>query len=132
MLRQLFGTIITSPFTLQNIPDFPYMEWNQMQSRYIEYSNWYKSVPLTEITYDKTSGTTIDKYPLKINPIPNSCERHATVLLGNTIESIRDSGVPIKFAMRTTDSDRNSVIVDTITDAFIYGGGGALFSSILP
>jgi len=100
-----------------------------MQEAYLELSDWYGSVPLQETIQDKTSGTTIDKYPLKINPIPNSCERHATVLLGNTIESIRDSGVPIKFALRKTDSKRSSIIVDAITDALISGGGGALFSS---
>src|SRR4026207_1130627 len=94
LVQSLFAT--TVPFTLQNLEGFPYSDWTNQQARYADFELWYSGKALDEKIQDK-QGNLIDKFPLKLNPIRNTCEKHASVLLGTTLESIRDEGVPISF-----------------------------------
>jgi hypothetical protein len=97
-VKQLFS--VSSPFTLQNIVGFPYMDWLTQQGKYEEYESWYSGEALSETIVD-AKGNRIDKFPLRLNPIPNTCEKHTSLLLGNTLESIRYGGVPVTFVPKT-------------------------------
>jgi hypothetical protein len=141
-VRQVFN--VSTPFTLQSIPEFPYSDWLNQQTRYLEYENWYTGAALDEKITD-SKGNQIDKFPLKLNPIPNTAEKHTALLLGNTLESIRDGGVPVTFIPETPSQTSKSedgepnidpaqekarqVITDALVNAFLGGGGGSLFVS---
>lgn len=117
-----------SPFALQSVPGFPYSDWVAQQERYLEFERWYSGAALDDKIQDK-NGNLIDKFPLHLNPIPNTCEKHTAVLLGNTLESIRDGGVPVTFVPEGEDKEGGQVVSDALTNAFLAGGGGQLFVS---
>ncbi len=125
-VQSLFS--VSTPFTLQSLAGFPYSDWTNQQTRYADYENWYSGKALNEQIQDK-QGNLIDKFPLKLNPIKNTCEKHASVLLGTTLESIRDEGVPISFISEGEDEEAGKAVNQALINAFRGGGGGSLFVS---
>lgn len=116
-----------APWTLRDLDDFPFSEWSTMQEYYKTFDDWYEGLPLEEKITD-SDGNSVDKYPVRINPIPNTCEKHAAVLLGNTLESIRNSGLPVDFlADAGTAEEVSSKVRDVIVNSFKKTGSGALF-----
>lgn len=126
-VQSLFSSIAT-PFTLQTLEGFPYSDWMNQQERYAVLESWYSGKALDEKIQDK-AGNLIDKFPLKLNPIKNTCEKHASVLLGTTLESIRDEGVPVSFISEGEDEDAGKAVNQALINAFKGGGGGSLFVS---
>jgi hypothetical protein len=72
-----------------------------MQAHYSPLIQWFDGIPLNAQLVDSQTGETIDRYPIKLNPIPGTCQKHAAVLLGNTLESIREGGLPIQFVPKS-------------------------------
>ena len=116
------------PNSLQNLPGFPFVAWTNQSAVYTNWNKWYFGVPLKETTYDKASKTDIEKYPLHINPLKKTCERHASVLLGTSLDSIHYGGIPVVPFPRP--ENRNKEVSKTIKKALIKvwedNGGGAL------
>ena len=116
-----------APWTLRDLDDFPFSEWSTMQEFYKEYDDWYDGTPLEEQITD-AEGVSVDKYPVRINPIPNTCEKHAAVLLGNTLESIRNGGMPVDFlADAGTAPEVAEKVKNVIINSFKRAGAGAMF-----
>lgn len=123
-----------------------YTLWTQQQTYYQDLINWYEGGPLDEQYQDPVTKQMIDKYPLHINPIKNTCEKHAAILLGATLDDIRFGGVPIQFIVEGDKakedgktkpnpdedktkgrSDQQNRIENCLVDVFKNSGGGATF-----
>lgn len=118
----------TTPFNLSRLADFPFSDWSSMQEYYGVYIDWFAGKPLNEQIVDTKTGQAVDRFPIKLNPIPGTCEKHAAVLLGNTLESVREGGLPVQFIPTSEKSpERAEVIAQAIGKAFDYAGGGAMF-----
>lgn len=83
-----------SSFSLENLDGFPYIEWTQLQGRYTHYEKWFDGSALydEEIAPD---GSRTNLYPLKMNPLPATAQKHASVLLGQYAEVISGNGLPV-------------------------------------
>jgi len=68
-------------FNLASVKGFPYSEYSILQSRYAEQIAWYLGLTLDE-TFE-ADGKNIEKYPIKLNPIPTTCAKHAFALMGD-------------------------------------------------
>ena len=88
------------PFSLKALDGFPYTDWSNMQERYALLEKWYSGDALDDKIENETTSEIIDKYPIHINPLPNTCEKHTIILLGNNLESIRNANLPIRFTVK--------------------------------
>ena len=124
--NQLWGT---SPWTLQDVPDFPLIAWNNQTSYYKLLPQWYDGTQLLETTSDKASDKAIEKYPIKINPIQNTCEKHASTLFGTTLDSIRQGAMPIKFTVDPNDVEEKQIhrIEKALRNVFSDNHCGSIF-----
>jgi hypothetical protein len=97
---------------------------------YRELESWYLGTILNVEVIDKASGHKFERYPLKINPIRNTCELHATTLIGKPASSIQDGGAPIRFVCTPeTPDDQKERIEDALKQVWIDNQGSALFAS---
>lgn len=118
----------TTPFNLSQLADFPFSDWTTMQEYYGVYIDWFAGKPLNETIVDTKTGQAVERFPIKLNPIPGTCEKHAAVLLGNTLESIREGGLPIQYIPTSEKSpEKAEVISQALNKAFEFAGGGAMF-----
>ena len=124
-------TPISGPYFLQDLKDFPYMSWSNQLSVYTALKSWYDGDFLNATVPDASSGTEIEKYPVKINPLRGTCEKHAVTLFGQTLDSIRYSGIPIKILPKLDKEDkvRSEKIVNALSKVFDDNGMGGLFVS---
>ena len=128
IFNRLVNPTETTPFNLSQLADFPFSDWSSMQEYYGVYIDWFAGGPLNEQIVDTKTGQAVDRFPIKLNPIPGTCEKHAAVLLGNTLESIREGGLPIQFIPTSEKSpEKAEVISQAIGRAFEHAGGGAMF-----
>jgi hypothetical protein len=116
------------PSSLQNLPGFPYVAWTNQTAVYSNWNRWYFGNVLDEKTFDKASQKFIETYPLHINPLKKTCERHASVLLGTSLDSIHYGGIPV--APMPRPAKKNKELADTIKTALENvwedNGGGAM------
>lgn len=128
------------PFDLEQLEDFPYLDWTNMQQRYAVLEKWYSGEALNQKIENDQTGEVVDKYPIRINPIQNTCEKHATVLLGDNLESIRNGNLPIRFSIKKklkpgekrdpSENDKNIAIInDALVATMQDAGAGAMFVS---
>ena len=97
---------------------------------YRELESWYLGTILNVEVIDKGSGKRFDRYPLKINPIRNTCELHATTLIGKPASSIQDGGAPVKFVCAPeTPDDQKQRVESALKQVWIDNQGSALFAS---
>ena len=75
------------PFTIEGLVDFPSQEWNRNLIRYSELESWYDGSVLDETV--ERQGKEIEVYPVKINPIPNTVEKHTYFLFGQVEQDER-------------------------------------------
>lgn len=99
-----------STFSLENLDGFPFLEWTQLQGRYSWYEKWFDGSALyeEEIAPD---GSRTNLYPLKMNPIPATAQKHASVLLGQYAEVISGNGMPIDLRVSVKAEKRRKVDV---------------------
>ncbi len=118
------------PFTLQGLEGFPYQQYMTQLSIYEELTSWYKGTALDDTVEITKNGkkTRVSKYPLQINPLKKTVEKHVAVLMGSTPTNIRDGAMPVRFRpdLPAEEKDRSEKIVKAINKAFITGGGGAM------
>jgi hypothetical protein len=93
MSRPLRTIQPATPYTIQTIPGFPFMEWTQQVAYYEGLQHWYSGQVLNE----KDKVENIEQYPIKINPLKTTARRHTSVLFGVNLDSINFGGVPVRF-----------------------------------
>lgn len=100
-------------FSLADIPGFPFDEYNRNRARYQEMHDWYHGTYLEE-TMISATGKTIERYPLRINPIVGACYKHAYTLFGESIQDDRPlvfpKVVPPTKTMKTKARDAESTL----------------------
>lgn len=62
---------------------FPLPLWQQQQSRYIEYWQWYTGEALARDKFETDAGASYEKYPLRINTIRNFARKKASLIFGD-------------------------------------------------
>lgn len=137
-LANIFETLVNriqvTPWTLSSIRDFPFNDWSTMQAYYLPLKQWYDGTPLSEVVADRETGELVPKYPIRLNPIPRTCEKHVSVLFGHTLESIRQGGMPIQFLPEMeekTDTAKIETLKKALSAAFGNGGGAMFVSNAL-
>lgn len=132
---------VLGPFTLESLQGFPYTDWTSMQEKYADLKKWYDGSALDEKLINETTGEEVDKYPIHLNPIPNTCEKHTIILLGNTLESIRQGNLPIRYTIiekekdgkktgtKAEDDPNLDIIENALVESFKEHGAGAMFVS---
>lgn len=74
-------------FSLQDLENFPYSEYNRNMSRYTRLESWYSGEALNETV--ERQGKEIELYPVKYNPLPRTVEQHTYYLFGQVRQDER-------------------------------------------
>jgi len=127
-----FATSVFSPistFNLQDVEGFPYTAWMEQQIFYQEMEDWWKGVPLSAVIVDTKTGKTIEKFPIKINPIKGTCHKHAATVMGQGVDSIRFGGLPFQLLpdLKKNEKKKGEVITDAFKILFKDNAFGAAF-----
>lgn len=130
VVQQIVNSIGNKPFTLEGLKGFPIDQYRAQQDIYSELTTWYKGTALNDTVQITKNGvkTNVSKYPLKINPLKKTVEKHVAVLMGSTPSNIRDGAMPVRFRpdLPAEEKERSEKIVKAIIKAFMTGGGGAM------
>jgi hypothetical protein len=102
-LRQLISEP-TKPFALEDMEGFPYAEYQRNLTRYNEMERWYDGEVLQETV--ESGGKKIERYPVKINPIPDTIEKHTHFLFGEVKLDDRPLVTPRIIPREDSDADR--------------------------
>lgn len=98
-LQDVMESFDSAPFTLQDIPGFPYERYSEQLSRYEEAERWFTGHALDE---QAGEGEQIDLYPMRVNPLISTVLKHAFILLGEVEDDSRPTVVP-KIAFQTPE-----------------------------
>ena len=90
------SAVTISQMFLKTLPGFPHVEYQKMLDLYEDLRMWYSGEKLIKFDVDVTSGKKVELYPLRINPLRATAEKHVTVLLGESGGSVDSGGLPIK------------------------------------
>ena len=116
------------PNSLQNLAGFPSVAWTTQSEIYRTWNSWYFGIPLQDTVYDTASKQNIAKYPLHINPLKKTCEKHASILMGTSLDSIHYGTMPVTPLPKP--SKKNKALSDAIKTALLKtwddNGGGAM------
>ena len=91
------------PFKLKELPGFPHKEYLAQLEAYTLLESWYDGSQLSATVVDEASGQSVEKYPIKINPIKQTAQKHVGVLFGQNVDSIKMGGIPVQFIPETDD-----------------------------
>lgn len=81
MLKTFTDLLSIAPdFSLQDIPGFPYDEFQKRETKYLEAERWFTGDALND--QPASTGAKADLYPTRINPIPATVLKHGYVLFG--------------------------------------------------
>lgn len=126
---------VISPFSLSNLPGFPYIRYMAQLDAYKELDSWYTGSILLIQVEDKKTGRHYERYPLKLNPIKGTCEKHVAMLFGLNLDSINPGGIPIKMLVdpksKLSDSDKEKVELALKTVWADNAGGPLMLSNAL-
>jgi hypothetical protein len=117
-------------FQLANFRDFTsYQLYLQQQEFYQVMQDWYDGIPLEAVTIDKETGKATAKFPIKINPIKGTCQKHATTVMGVNVDSIRFGGLPFQLIpdMEKPNKKISKTIKDALMKTFVSSALGAQF-----
>lgn len=81
MLTGLKNIFVTQRFSLQDLEGFPHEEYEKQLSTYTEAERWYKGTALNDQPQQQ-SGQKADLYPMRINPLKGTVQKHAYTLFG--------------------------------------------------
>jgi hypothetical protein len=122
--------VSSQPFRLEKLKGFPIQVYNSQKALYSELRRWYTGEALDETVEVVKNGkkVKVPKFPIKINPLKKTVEKHVAVLMGSTPESIRDGAMPVHFRpdLPAEEKDRAEKIVKALNKAFLSGGAGAM------
>jgi hypothetical protein len=122
-----------TPFALDGLSTdgFPVSDFQKQTEMYNLLEEWYEGEPLNVVIVDEKTGKTVDKYPIKINPIKGTCKKHAARVIGQNVDSIRFGGLPFQLLPEMDKGKKK--IGETIRKALLrvltYNGFGAQFLS---
>lgn len=100
----LTRNIPTAPWSLQSLPNFPYLSYMGQMANYNTYESWYEGDALEIGTVAIENGVRVEKFPIKLNPIKGTVRKHTSVLFGSNIDSIAFGGVPVTFLPDVMDN----------------------------
>jgi len=124
----LFQDIISasSPdFTLKSLPDFPFSEYSELQTKYAECEEWFSGEALAE-TQEQASKD-VELYPLHLNPIRSAVLKHAYALWGEYPDDAAGTLVGFSSIIREdTDKEIGKKIEQALTDVWYDNRGAAL------
>jgi hypothetical protein len=90
-------------FSLSSYPGFPFIEYTTLQAKYERSANWYSGRALAEVM--KAEGQEVEKYPIRLNPLPTTCMKHVFALFGDIPNDTRPLVVPRFLAPSSGDSE---------------------------
>lgn len=102
-------------FNLRDIEGFPYVEWSELLTKYEESERWVRGDQLEE--QSTVAGKKIESYPLKINPLYNTIQKHAGALFGDW----NSSTYMTRIVARVTDDAQKARALEverTLTDLY--------------
>ena len=120
-LRRIFVGEQSATFSLSDLKDFPYNEWQEKVAEYEEQEKWYNGEALeTQLPDD---GTKSNLYPVRINPIRGAALKHGTVLFGEFPEDatgplVRFRILPNKDDQKESAKKAEEVLNDIWWDSF--------------
>ena len=130
-----FDQDATSKFSVLNgVKGFPYEAFMIQQELYAYRERWYKGKPLNEKFVDQKSQKSIEKYPIKVNPLPGTARKHAALLLGQGRGSEYIDNIPLQFNLTFKDEEKEvekplaKVAEEMLTDILEDSFASALFS----
>lgn len=105
--------VVTTRFTLADIPDFPYEVYSTQRSVYEECERWFRGYALDDQVNE--TGSPTELYPLKINPIISTVLKHAYILFGE----VTNDGRPLvqSTLVPENDTDEAKKIAQEAEDA---------------
>lgn len=99
---------------------------------YKELDSWYTGAILLVEVEDKKNGKKYERYPLKLNPIKGTCEKHVATLFGLNLDSINPGGLPVKMKVdpksKLSDKEKET-IEDALETVWEESAGGPLMIS---
>ena len=119
----VLGNIETPPFTLQGLDGFPYDEYSKLLSRYDECANWYSGQVLEETK--QKDGKPVDIYPVKINPLPSSVQKHAFALFGEVEEDEKPLVNTKVIQVNESDKPAADLVEQVLTQVWWENNGRA-------
>jgi hypothetical protein len=91
-ISRIAQAILPSEFALENLPNFPFAEWEEQKTEYEEMERWFNSSALAD--QPTSPGKKVDLYPMRVNPIPSAVQKHAYILFGEVEDDARSLVVP--------------------------------------
>ena len=98
---------LSGSFSLAQLPNFPYSDWGMLSERYLEESEWYSGATLDATLQEDGKQTTIEKYPVHVNPIPAICAKHNFALFGDLVDDTRPLVYPKFYPALKTDAEES-------------------------
>ena len=125
----LFGT--TTAFSLRDLEGFPYTQYEDQLAMYKIFEDWYEGIPLQITTLDEKTGKQVEKYPIKINPLKGTCQKHAATVMGQGMDSIRFGGLPFQLIpdVEKGKKKEGETIKKALMKVFLANQLGATFQS---
>ena len=128
----LFQNMISStinPFHLKDVKDFPYQRWLAQNAMYEDFYDWYVGKMLDEEMIDASTGKSVKKYPIQLNPLKGTARKHVGALFGSNIDSIAFGGIPvtIETVLPSTEAEKKTKLNKIVQDQYNNSNSGALF-----
>lgn len=111
MINTLWDDGDLSTQALQEVEGFPYATFQTNLIRYEESEGWVSGAKLQDKTTDP--GQEVDLYPLKINPLLSTIQKHAAVLFGETEED----GRPLVYPKFVFNNDGEKAMAEIAEEA---------------
>lgn len=107
------------------------MQYEDQLALYKIYEDWYNGVPLQVTTLDENTGKSVEKFPIKINPLKGTCQKHAATVMGQGMDSIRFGGLPFQIIpdVKKGKKKDGETIKDALMKVFVANQLGATFLS---
>jgi len=102
-VNELLGDVKLITFDLSEINGFPVAEYNSRKTIYDELAAWYSGAKLD--VKQTQGGRTVEKYPIKINPIRGAVYKHAYALFGEVHDDSRPLAPPVLRPADRTQKD---------------------------
>lgn len=97
------------PFELSNLKGFPSTTYQEQVELYVDLEKWFHGTVWDEGVVDSKTGKLIEKYPIKINPLPSTARKHTASLLGVSLDSIRFGGVPVQVVADPSEKAKKAL-----------------------
>jgi hypothetical protein len=94
------------PFSLRDLPGFPYSEYADRLRIYTEQESWYNGSTLDATV--QRAGTEVEAYPVKINPLRAGVQKHTFALFGE----VEEDDQPLVSPKMIFTDDREKELAD--------------------